>query len=206
MKFQELIEMKDKLGSEVLDGISVLGLVEEVYDYKTGHHEQYGDWSLQNVKLSDGERSITCCFKNRNQIEGIFKGRKVSLNSSYREKAGRSVGVKLIEETHEGKQILKFIVTPSAQILWGGVGLGGEEPATASAPAPKKKASAPPKEEEATVTPYTNMEEALMEAYAFLTTDEGLKMKQDLEAKGYPLDVWARVGVALFHEFSRRQR
>ena len=123
MKIKELKELREKM--IVVDGISVSGKIEKIYE-RTAGKSQYGDYSFQNILISDDTDKILVNFNNRAEITDDHIEQVVNLNSKFSEKMNRNIGVKIVKEDYvnvqgEETSIVKVVVSGNADVKFGEV-------------------------------------------------------------------------------------
>jgi hypothetical protein len=91
------------------------GILKTIYDHKTGPTKDGGTYSLQNGYFSDSTGDIKFCCSGRKALDPFLKGREVVLECIKSQKGGFT-GVKIKEETYQGKTKKVLWITGSAKM------------------------------------------------------------------------------------------
>jgi hypothetical protein len=122
--------------------LAVRGTVKRVWDRNEGTGDN-GDWSVQNVVISDGKKELKVAVWNHDPIPVKWKGKEVLIECSKSEKHGW-VGVKTEDNEHKGKITRQLKVTKAGEI---NLASERDEGGGDDEPAPDKKKSAPTDDE-----------------------------------------------------------
>jgi len=133
---QQILERQP---GEIVAGIK--GVLKTLYPQKTG--ESQGDngerfkWGMQNGSITQNGQEIKVTFSNREEIPVESRGREISIESH----AGKHgfQGIKVVEDTYNGKTTKGIKVTGSAKLYIEGTGAAMRE-----AHEEGKRESAPP--------------------------------------------------------------
>lgn len=118
------------------------GKLKSVFERNTGTNE-HGDWSLQNLVITDGAAEIKVKVGDRDAIPQAWKGKLIYLNSINGEKG--ITGLKIKSDTYKGTTSKILSATPTAEIgLEDGSAAPATPPATPAAKAPAPPGSHPP--------------------------------------------------------------
>ena len=114
-------DCKDNVG---VKGIEISGKIESVYPPKKGTSATYGDYSFQNITISDDTDKIGVSLRNREEMAEDKKGQQVTFESVFVESQKENMGVKVIQDEYKDKEgaehkVIKLAVTGSAKITYG---------------------------------------------------------------------------------------
>lgn len=120
----------------------VRGTIKKRFERKSGKNDK-GDWSFENLKLSDGKDEIDVSLKGREPLPSIFKvGSRIVISAHQGEKGW--TGVKAVDEEVNGSTIRKIRVTPTGDVELENSGSApAEDDGGDESPAPQSKTSAP---------------------------------------------------------------
>lgn len=126
-QINELLNAKKISNVKVLEGIDITLSIKTVYEYKTGSHDKYGPWSFQNLIGTDGESEINVKLKNRPELAKANEGKTLVFKSTWVEKQGKNMGVKIEDDTYTPKDSTEPVTSTIIGITGSAVIEGGEE-------------------------------------------------------------------------------
>lgn len=97
-----------------LEGFSISGTVEKVYDRKSGKG-QHGTWSFQSIVLKDESGKGIVTFSEREEINKSIEGQSIIITPV------KASDVKVTKEIKGDKIYIKIAVGKGAQVSWGKV-------------------------------------------------------------------------------------
>lgn len=133
-----ILKAKDVANSVGLAGdISISGKITRVWDKKSGTGD-YGEWSFQNIVVTDDTGDMTVCLKNRKDEltnQDVDKAITIRAKETTKGILGVKVEKESWEKDGEPQEKVKVVITPSGVITLDG------------APAASSAAQAAPQEE-----------------------------------------------------------
>jgi len=99
MRFTAISEIAELSDGIVIEGLR--GTVEKVAKRYTGTHDEYGPWSLQAIKLTDGAVSVNVNVAGKDDLNDL-KGKFVCLLSG-KDKKGKVSGLSAFDKEYQGK-------------------------------------------------------------------------------------------------------
>ncbi|MFA6972503.1 MAG: hypothetical protein WC208_14055 [Gallionella sp.] len=180
-----VLKAKDVANSVGLAGdISISGKITRVWDKKSGTGD-YGEWSFQNIVITDDTGDMTVCLKNRKDeltSQDVDKAITIKAKETTKGILGVKVEKETWEKNGEPQEAIKVIITPSGVIT-----LDGAAPAASA-----RQAEAAPQEEKVTA-PKVALDLAQLRKDSIETTYKAWMDTVDL--KSIPIDSPAYGGI-----------
>lgn len=91
------------------------GLVTRVHERRAGTNT-HGEWSFQNIDLSDGSTKVTVRLKNREAFPPHWSGKHILVTHGINSKTSKPCGIEVQDEDYNQKMYRRIICTYAADI------------------------------------------------------------------------------------------